>query len=193
MEYTPPDNPKNWTTFTYYSPAIRKITNLFINSTLGIAFKSKNTIFKQITMKKHELINPSGIYGIKCNTCNKTYIGQTGRGINIRHKEHIRYIKTNNPQSAYAMHILNNRHEYGPAKETLQLLRPCSKESQMNSWEAMIIQLHHHRKTLITEQQPYEHNILYDCMQAPRSQTLYVSTETTLLTAGTSTEQTGIT
>ena len=31
------------------------------------------------------------------------------------------------------------------------------------------------------------------CMQAPRSQTQYVSTETTLLTAGTSTDQTGIT
>jgi len=125
---------------------------LFKNSTLGIAFKSKNEIFKQITMKKLELINPSGIYGIKCNTCNKMYIGQTGRGINIRHKEHIRHIKTNNPQSAYALNILHNRHEYRPAKETLQ---PCSKGSQMNSWEAMIIQLHRHKKTLITEQQPY--------------------------------------
>ena len=138
MEYTPPDNPKNWTTFTYYSPAIRKVTNLFKNSTLKIDFKFKNTIFKQITMKKHELINPSGIYGIKCNTCNRMYIGQTGRSINIRHKEYIRHIKTNNRHSAYAIYILHKRHEYGPAKETLQLLRPCSKGSQMNSWEAMI-------------------------------------------------------
>jgi len=32
-EYTPPDNSKNWNIFTYYSTAIRKITNLFKNST----------------------------------------------------------------------------------------------------------------------------------------------------------------
>ena len=89
-----------WSTFTYYSPAIRKITNLFKNSTIGIAFRSSNTIFKQITKKIYEQINPSGIYEIKCNTCNKVYVGQTGRGINTRYKEHIRYIKTNNPQSA---------------------------------------------------------------------------------------------
>jgi len=113
------------------------------------------------------------------------YIGQTGRGINIRHKEHIRYIKTNNPQSAYAMHILHNRHEYGTAKETLRLLRPCSKGSQMSNWEAMFIQHHYHRNTLITEQLPYEHNILYDCIQAPRSDTQYASTEITPPTTGT--------
>jgi len=31
------------------------------------------------------------------------------------------YIRQNNPTSAYAMHILNNRHEFGPAEETLTL------------------------------------------------------------------------
>jgi len=107
-EHTPPDKTKKWTTFTYHSPATRKITNLFKNSAVGIAFRSKNTIFKQITNKKYEQTDPSGIYSISCNTCNKRYIGQTDSGINIRYKEHIRYIKTNNPQSAYAMHILHN-------------------------------------------------------------------------------------
>jgi hypothetical protein len=40
-------------------------------------------------------------------------VGQTGRSIEIRHSEHIRYIKTNNPISAYTLHILKNRHEHG--------------------------------------------------------------------------------
>ena len=143
-ENTPQDNPKKSSTFTYYIPAIRKITNLFKNSTIGIAFRSRNTIFKQITKKKYEQINPSGIYEIKCNTCNKVYVGQTARGINTRYKEHIRYIKTNNPQSAYATHILHNRQKYGPANETLQLIKPCTKGSRMNKWEAMRIQHRHH-------------------------------------------------
>jgi hypothetical protein len=62
-------------------------------------------------------MNPSGVYEIKCNTCSKNYVGQSGRPIATRHKEHKRYIKTNNPGSAYATHILNNRHEYGTAKK----------------------------------------------------------------------------
>jgi len=41
--------------------------------------------------------------------------------ITTRFKEHLRYIKNNDPQSAYAMHILNSRHEYGPEIKTLQL------------------------------------------------------------------------
>jgi hypothetical protein len=42
------------------------------------------------------------------------YIGQTGQGLKARYIEHHRYIKTNDRKSAYAMHILNDKHEYGP-------------------------------------------------------------------------------
>jgi hypothetical protein len=36
------------------------------------------------------------------------------------------------PILAYALHILNNRHEYGTAEETLELLEPCNKRTRMN-------------------------------------------------------------
>jgi len=61
------------------------------------------------------------------------------RSINVRHKEHIRYIRTNNPLSAYALHILWNRHEYGTTADTLQLLKTCQKGTHMNCWEALYI------------------------------------------------------
>jgi hypothetical protein len=48
------------------------------------------------------------------------YVGQSGWAINVRHKEHIRYVRTNNPKSAYATHILENMHEYGTKENTLQ-------------------------------------------------------------------------
>jgi len=41
---TKDDNNKKWATFTYYSPKIRKITNLFKQPNKNIAFKSTNTI-----------------------------------------------------------------------------------------------------------------------------------------------------
>jgi len=90
---------------------------------------------------------------------------------------------------AYAIHILHNRHAYGTAEDTLQLLRSCNKGSQMNNWEAMLIQYHYHRQTLITEQLPHEDNILYRCMQAPWSDTKHNHTGTTSVVAKTSTEQ----
>ena len=62
-------------TFTFYSPAIRRITNLFKDTNIKIAFRTTNSIQQQLSTRKS---NQSGIYKIQCNTCNKTYIGQTG-------------------------------------------------------------------------------------------------------------------
>jgi hypothetical protein len=77
-----------------------------------------------------------------------------------RYKEHKIYITTNNPRSAYAKHILDNQHEYGPIDPTMRLLKTCSKGNIMNCWENLI------QKTakgqLILKQTSYEHNVLYE-------------------------------
>jgi len=64
-----------------------------------------------------------GIHQLKRNTCNRSYIGQTSRSIKTCYHEHIRYIKNNNPQSAYAQHILDNEHEYGTMNNLMTLLK----------------------------------------------------------------------
>jgi hypothetical protein len=151
---------KKWVTFTYHSPLIRKVTNLFKHSNLRIVLRTTNTTFQQLS-EKTVLNNLSGIYKLQCNTCNRAYTGQSGRSIAIRHKEHLCYIRTNNPTSAYALHILNNRHEYGTAEDTLELLKPCQKSTRMNCWETFYIHLSHQHDTLITEQQVYDINPLY--------------------------------
>jgi hypothetical protein len=90
------------------------------------------------------------------------YVGQSGRAINVRYKEHIRYIRTNNPKSAYATHILDNRHKYGTEENTLQLLQACQKGTRMDCWEALYMQALHQRKVLITEQQVNNTNPLFE-------------------------------
>ena len=91
------------------------------------------------------------------------------RPITIRHKEHIRYIKTNNPASAYATHILNNRHEYGAANDTLKLIQPRRKSTKMNYWESMYIQIYGQQKQLITEQHVHAISPLYQHAYLPRT------------------------
>jgi hypothetical protein len=116
---------------------------------------------QQLNTAIHRHNDPSGIYKLKCNTCNKVYVGQSGRAIGIRFKEHIRYIKSSNSTSAYAAHILENGHEYGTKENTLQLLKPCHKGKHMDCWEALRMQALHHKQVLIGEQQIGEVNPLF--------------------------------
>jgi hypothetical protein len=74
-----------WVTFTYHSPQVRQITNLFKQTDVKISFHATNTI-QQLNTAKHRHNDPSGIYKLKCNTCNKVYVGQSGRAIAIRLK-----------------------------------------------------------------------------------------------------------
>ena len=43
--------------------------------------------------------------------------------------------------TAYALHILNNKHENGNADQTIQLLKPCNKGNKKNGWEPFYIQI----------------------------------------------------
>ena len=80
---------KKWVTFSYHSPLPRKITNLFKHSKLNIFLRATNTIHQQLTDKITKIsTNSSGIYRLKRNTCNNSYVGQSGRSIIIRHTEH---------------------------------------------------------------------------------------------------------
>jgi len=123
--------------------------------------RTTNTIHQQITEKPINT-NSSGIYKLKCNNCNNAYIGQSGRSITTRHKEYTRYIRNNNPISAYALHVLNNRHEYGTGEETQELLKPCNKGKRMNCWEAFYMQAFHQHKIAIREQQVNDINPMFE-------------------------------
>ena len=101
----------------------------------------------------------SGIYCLRCGTCDKIYVGQTGRNLKRRFLEHHRYIKTNDPKSTYALHILN-RHEYGPLHTTVELLKPCNKGWCMNYLENSYIQSYQLKGSLIHEQNLGEINPL---------------------------------
>jgi hypothetical protein len=64
--------------------------------------------------------------------------------------------------SAYALHIWNNRHEYGTAEERVELLKPCNKGTWMNCWEAFYMQAFRQHKILIKDQQENDINTLYE-------------------------------
>jgi hypothetical protein len=86
----------------------------------------------------------------------------------VKHKtEHCRYIKTNDPKSAYTLHVLNNRHEFGPINSTMTLIRSRKKGSHMNTLENFYIHDYHQNGTLIPEQQLREPSILFKLINNP--------------------------
>jgi hypothetical protein len=123
-----------WAIFTYYGHETQKITRIFKDTRLKIAYRTNNTIRKHL-FKKHEILDKydnSGIYAMKCLDCPRQYIGQTGRPFKTRYKEHIRH---NSDNSTYTQHILNNTHTYGNINDTMRVINITQKGRHMNSLE----------------------------------------------------------
>ena len=106
--------------------------------------------------------NRSGVYKLTCMTCSMSDIGQTSWDLTQRYREHIRYIRNNDPHSAYAQHILRNQHEYGTITDTTILLKPIHKTSLLIPYEQFFIQTHQYNGTVITEQNRGEQNPLFE-------------------------------
>jgi len=85
-------------------------------------------------------------------------VGQTGRDLKTHCKEVSMYIKTNNPKSAYVLHILNNRHKYGAMLTTSLLVKHAKKSKVLNCWENFYIQSFNHQGQWIQKQTVYDHN-----------------------------------
>jgi hypothetical protein len=140
-----------------------KITNLFRHTYVKIAFKCNNKIsrlMKPNTVNNTPYYNRSGIYKLTCNICKLAYVGQTSRSLKLRFQEHIRYIRHNNPQSAYAQHILQNRHEYGPIDHLMTIRKPLNDTTLLTTCEQYFIQTLYQKVQLIPEQPPRGKNPL---------------------------------
>jgi len=114
-------------------------------------------------LQEHE---KSGIYKIRCKTSHKAYIGQTSQNLKSRFREHIRYIKNNDPRSAYALHILNCKHDYGNIDDTMILFKQINTPTLLLPYEQMYIQSFHHNNEFIPEQHLNEHNSMFDLLHS---------------------------
>jgi len=69
----------------------------------------------------HHVLIFTGIYQMKCHTRKRSYIRENGHKFELRHKEHIRYITSSNPEPAFL--ILSSTHEYRIIETTTMLLQ----------------------------------------------------------------------
>ena len=81
-------------------------------------------------------------------------VGCSGFSEVVYFQEHIRYIMHNNPQSAYAQHILQTRHEYGSIDHLMTILKPLNVTTLLTPNEQYFIQTLYQKGQLIPEQPP---------------------------------------
>lgn len=74
----------------------------------------------------------SGVYKIECTGCDGIYVGQTGRNIKIRYKEHM-----TKKTSAVYKHVKQSKHEI--PFENIKLLKNVKKSNEMNLLEEFYI------------------------------------------------------
>jgi hypothetical protein len=72
----------------------------------------------------------------------------------------MRYTR-NDTQSAYAQHILQNQHEYGPLIDTTNLLKSEQNTPMLIPYEQLYIQTYHQNGHLIPEQHTGDLNSLF--------------------------------
>jgi hypothetical protein len=132
---------------------------LFKDTNLKVAFKTTTTVGKLLsdnhTTNKYE---QSGIYKMTCQSCQKVYIGQTGRNLITRYKEHIRNIRFNKDDSAFAQHMLDQGQQYRPIEQIMELIKYARKGNIMNIKENYYIYKFKQLKELTEEQKATKDN-----------------------------------
>jgi len=89
-------------------------------------------------------------------------VGQSSRSLKIRYQERIRYIRSNNPQTAYAQHILLNQYEYGTMNNLTTRIKPLNNPNMLTPYEQFYIQILHREGKLIREQWQGDPNLHFE-------------------------------
>lgn len=109
-------NPVSFFTIPYVPNFSEKFINITRHTDVRISYQSLNKLNKIIKTHKDPLPDSSQsnvVYKINCCDCDASYVGQTGRQLNTRIKEHKNHILRNNPnRSVITEHRLNYGHDF---------------------------------------------------------------------------------
>jgi hypothetical protein len=117
------ENNKNWATLPFFGKETYRISKIFKDTNMQIAFKTKNNLqhlLSQPTRNK-DIYEQSGIYQLNCTDCRKIYTGQTGQSFDKRYKEHLQSYKYNPQNSKFAQHTVESKHRFGKKTDIMTI------------------------------------------------------------------------
>ena len=163
-----PEHPKpKWAKFTYIGKETRIITKLFRHTQVKVAFTSNNNLLNMLQHSYTDDRNKytkSGVYQLKCPTCNKIYIGQTGRSFSIRYREHKHDFKYMIHKSKFAQHLLEEDHSFDTMENVMEVIRFANKGRMMDALEKFYIYDATRKGTQINDRLTIQRNPVFEAI-----------------------------
>jgi hypothetical protein len=162
------DNPKRkWAKFTYIGKETRLVTKLFRDTQVKIAYTTNNNLDRILQYNSTGTENKygkSGIYQLSCPTCNKKYIGQTGRSFQVRFREHLHDYKYMCRKSGFAQHLLDEGHTFGPMENIMDIIHYAKKGKMMDALERFHIYEASQKGIQINDKSTIQRNPIFDTL-----------------------------
>ena len=127
------DKAMTYKALTYPGKLAYQIKNIFKKYNITTTFRTNNTTKHMLfnAKDKIDLLEDNGVYKLSCNSCNATYIGETGRKLKDRITEHV---ATRDRDSHFGQHLRFNNHAFDINKNT-ELLHSQTKGFKLNLLE----------------------------------------------------------
>ena len=94
-----------------YSKNLEKFKRPLKNMNTNLVFTYGNKLTQNLCSNKPKKCLPKyGVYEIQCETCDKIYVGESGRDLEKRVKEHKRDIKNAEEKNAMFVHVRDFDH-----------------------------------------------------------------------------------
>ena len=90
--------------------------------------------------KPKSVATKSGVYEIPCKICNKIYVGESGRDLKTRVREHQYDIKTGNENNAMFVHLRDSNHPID--FKNARLVYPSNSIRRRHIIESALIEKH---------------------------------------------------
>ena len=113
---------EKWIRLPYLGKLSNHISRLLKPLHLKPAFYNVNTLRNHFSRLKDKVPpdEKCGVYKLQCDDCPFTYIGQTGRPLKSRLKEHAYAVTSRQPKNSnFAAHLLASRHSFRPGNVCL--------------------------------------------------------------------------
>ena len=142
IEVTPPKKECSRNLIIPFLPDLLMKKKSLQSFNTDVVFTYKNKLSSALTYNKPKTEKKiaSGVYEIPCSSCPKLYVGETGRDIRTRMREHQYDIITSNPESAVAQHTILEDHRFDFSKA--KIIHPCSNRRRRHVIESALIQFY---------------------------------------------------
>lgn len=111
----PSDKPRKYVSVPYIHKTDRSVTKILREADIGVGFKPGRKLSSFFNLHKPPIENNKrggSIYQINCKDCSLSYVGETGRALETRIKEHKRAIAKNRLAYATAAHATASNHTF---------------------------------------------------------------------------------